>query len=110
MGPFFIHWESKSHAKLLCLNLPNCPIATVYFILTGDARAYFLSFLFLCCVLFSMLFVSTFMVARKCKLQLASSQLVKNQNNDVTIRQILENETTLNFFVNHLCTEYSMEI
>ena len=63
--PYKIHWESKMHARLLCLTFPPAPFCLVWIIMTGDMRVFFVNLFILCLILFSMLFVSTYLVPKR---------------------------------------------
>ena len=101
--PFHIHWESKMHAKILALNLPNPPLCTVYAALTGDLRAFFVTSFIGSIALFSMLFVSTYFLIPK-------HENVPKVQETITLKMVLTDPQTLNLFMKHLNTELSVTL
>eukprot|EP01084_Bolivina_argentea_P149660 261411_1 len=107
-----IHWESNMHAKSLCLTVPNAIIAITF----RDTKAIFVAVFSGSIILFSMIFISTVYIRQKLStpiMRLKSVQSIDtNQQIDdnITLQMVLSNEKSLNLFMNHLSTEYSMEI
>eukprot|EP01084_Bolivina_argentea_P305097 527050_1 len=110
---FQIHWESKTHAKLLGISLPIAPISSIYMGITGDIRSAFVACFFASLILFSMIIISTVLIPKKMEHQQKMHmhmKMILDNSNKVTLQMVLSNEITLNLFMNHLSTEYSMEI
>ena len=102
---FAIHWESKMHAKILCLATINLQGWTVYLLVTADIYGWIIEIAGLSVFLFLILFVSTYLVPRRVKRNSAP----RNDANDdsISLEMVLENEITLNLFMNHLSLELS---
>eukprot|EP01084_Bolivina_argentea_P149659 261409_1 len=107
--PFKIHWESRTHAKLLLLTIPNPTICIIYIVVSGDMTApFFIASFIGSLILFSLIFVSTVYIPKKLSAQ--NQQDWQIADDGITLQMVLSDETTLNLFMNHLSTEYSMEI
>ena len=107
---FAIHWESKMHAKILCALFGVAMISAPYYFFTRDGRSFFVSLLVISFMIFLMNFVSMYLVPIKCIRQNKVDMLseISNHEHDVTLKKVLENETTLNLFMTHLFTEFSI--
>ena len=102
---FAIHWESKMHAKILCSTFPLYLPGFIYMVITGDVNGWIVSVSVYSIQLFFILFVSTHLVTQRVK---RNNTLSTQEHDDsISLKMVLENEITLNLFMNHLSSELS---
>ena len=107
--PFAIHWESKWHARFVLLTSLNVPICMVYIESADidDETVYVVPLFLLSMYAFCMLFVSSYLVPRRCTKKMGPI-LNSEKGQDVSLKMVLSDPETLNSFMNHLSTEFSL--
>ena len=111
-----IHWESRTHAKLLLLWAFCCTLTNASYLIFQDIHAFPVFGTLMNVTLFMMIFVSTAYLAKIQRDINTNTELVNPMRNNsvkvsdqINIDNMLSNEAMIHAFMVHLSTEYSME-
>eukprot|EP01084_Bolivina_argentea_P313896 543648_1 len=109
--PFFIHYESSMHAKLILTMAITFLIMELIAVFVNYSNALLIADIILELLLFLMNYTSTVLIISK----IDQNSNIDNDTNTktdlgMTLEDVLQNELTIHSFMIHLSEEYSMEL
>ena len=105
---YYIHWESKMHAKILVILLVTIVIGNIIGGLTHVNVYVMISSPIICLVFFGLNYVSSFALISKNMKENDANELsnVIAASSEITLDQILTKKKAMDAFVDHLFIEY----